>query len=126
MLRDQRVRQAELALRLGPAFRNEYGLVFTTRLGRPIGPRNLSRDYRRIVQSLDIPYVTWHALRHTHATLLLKEGVHPKVVSERLGHNSVAFTLDCYSSVLPGLQEAAAQRLDALLADASAPDTQVA
>ncbi len=78
------------------------------------------------MQSLDIPYVTWHALRHTHATLLRKEGVHPKVVSERLGHSSVASTLDAYSSVIPGLQEAAAQRLDALLADESAPGVQIA
>jgi len=54
-------------------------------------------------------------LRHTHATLMLKAGVHPKIVSERLGHASIAITLDTYSHVLPGLQEAAAEKFDRLL-----------
>ncbi len=53
-----------------------------------------------------------HDLRHTHATLMLKSGVHPKIVSERLGHATVAFTLDTYSHVVPGLQEAAARMFD--------------
>lgn len=53
-----------------------------------------------------------HDLRHTHATLMLKAGVHPKVVSERLGHANIAITLDTYSHVLPGLQEAAAERFE--------------
>tara|TARA_Y100000588_G_scaffold392520_1_gene504783 strand:+ start:910 stop:2076 length:1167 start_codon:yes stop_codon:yes gene_type:complete len=120
MLGKQRARQAELRLKLGPGYDNEYGLVFTTKSGRPLSPRNLSRDFRRLVHSLDIPYVTWHGLRHTHATLLLEENVHPKVVSERLGHSSIMVTLDTYSHVLPGLQEAAADRLDAMLANDSA------
>ncbi len=53
-----------------------------------------------------------HDLRHTHATLMLSQGVHPKVVSERLGHSSVAITLDTYSHVLPGIQAAAARHFD--------------
>jgi len=53
-----------------------------------------------------------HDLRHTHATLMLKAGVHPKVVSERLGHANIAITLDTYSHVLPGQQEAAAEKFD--------------
>ena len=60
-------------------------------------------------------HIRIHDLRHTHATLLLKAGVHPKVVSERLGHASVAITLDIYSHVLPGLQEAAAKRFDEVI-----------
>jgi len=56
--------------------------------------------------------VRLHDLRHTHATLMLKEGVHPKVVSERLGHASVVITLDTYSHVLPGLQEEAALKFE--------------
>lgn len=64
-----------------------------------------------------------HNLRHTHASLMLKAGVHPKIVSERLGHSSVAFTLDTYSHVVPGLQEAAALKFDETLsrADATTP-----
>jgi integrase len=57
---------------------------------------------------LGIPNVRLHDLRHTHATMMLKLGVHPKVVSERLGHASIQITLDTYSHVLPGLQEQAA------------------
>ena len=53
-----------------------------------------------------------HDLRHTHATIMLSQGIHPKVVSERLGHSSVAITLDTYSHVLPGIQAAAAKRFD--------------
>jgi integrase len=59
--------------------------------------------------------IRFHDLRHTHASLLLKAGVHPKVVQERLGHSSIAITLDIYSHVAPGMQEAAAAQLGALV-----------
>jgi integrase len=58
-----------------------------------------------------------HDLRHGHATLMLGQGVHPKIVSERLGHASINITLDTYSHVLPGLQAAAAEALDTILAE---------
>ena len=61
----------------------------------------------------------YKALRHTHASLMLQSNVHPKIVSERLGHASVAITMDIYSHVLPGLQEEAAQRFAKLLHDPS-------
>ncbi len=57
----------------------------------------------------------FHDLRHTSATLMLGAGVHPKIVSERLGHSGVAITLDIYSHVLPGLQEQAADLMDSFL-----------
>jgi integrase len=57
----------------------------------------------------------FHDLRHSHASHLLKAGVHPKIVSERLGHSTVGMTLDTYSHVLPGMQEEAIQRLDSML-----------
>ena len=63
----------------------------------------------------DLPHIRFHDLRHTHATLMLKQGVHPKIVSERLGHSSINITLDTYSHVLPGLQEAAALEFEELL-----------
>ena len=59
--------------------------------------------------------ISFHGLRHTHATDLLRAGVHPKIASERLGHSSIAVTMDIYSHALPGLQEEAAQRIDAAL-----------
>ena len=56
-----------------------------------------------------------HDARHTHASLMLKQGIHPKIVQERLGHSTIAITLDTYSHVTPGLQEAAANRFDEVL-----------
>jgi integrase len=64
--------------------------------------------------------IRFHDLRHTHATQLLKAGVHPKVVSERLGHASSGITLDTYSHVMPGMQEEAAEKIDAGLRKALA------
>jgi integrase len=67
------------------------------------------------VKAADLEGLRLHDLRHAHATLMLRAGVHPKVVSERLGHASVNITLDTYSHVLPGLQEAAAAAIDQAL-----------
>ena len=69
------------------------------------------RHYYRIIDNIqkeapDFPRIRFHDLRHTHATLLLKAGIHPKIVQERLGHSSINVTLDTYSHVLPNLQEA--------------------
>ena len=68
-----------------------------------------------MVRGLDIPNVTFHGLRHTHATQFLKEGVHPKVAQERLGHSTISTTLDLYSHVMPGMQEDAALKVDKAL-----------
>lgn len=110
-----RRRQLEKRLALGAAYK-DLGLVFTTALGTPIGANNLRRAFRRIVAQAEIGSLRFHDLRHTHATLLLARGVHPKVVSERLGHANIGITLDTYSHVLPNLQEEATRDLDAWLA----------
>lgn len=84
------------------------GPVFLTRRGVTPGITNLSRHVLRpILKRAGLPIITTYALRHTCATLLLLGGVSPKVVSERLGHSSIAITLDTYSHVLPGMQDAA-------------------
>jgi hypothetical protein len=114
VLRDHRRHQLEERLLLGPAYQDR-DLVFATPLGTPIDPANLRRAWRGIVKRAGIGHIRFHDLRHTHATLLLRQGVHPKIVSERLGHASIAITLDIYSHVLPGLQAAAAAGLDALV-----------
>ena len=62
--------------------------------------------------------IRFHDLRHTHATQLLREGIHPKVVSERLGHSAIAITLDIYSHVLPDMQQEAAEKLDVTMRQA--------
>jgi integrase len=59
--------------------------------------------------------IRFHDARHTHASLMLKAGIHPKIVQERLGHSSIGMTLDTYSHVAPGLQEAAADKFEGML-----------
>lgn len=90
--------------------------VFCTRTGRPLCWRNVSRAFQAHLRQAALPAVPFHALRHTAVALLIRQGVHPKVVQERLGHSSAATTLDYYGHLLPGLGRDAATRLDALLA----------
>ena len=78
-------------------------------------PGTLTHNFARIAKRAGLPGVRFHGLRHTFASLMLLGGVHPKVVSEMLGHSSVAFTLDVYSHVTPTLQKAAMRRLDEML-----------
>jgi integrase len=70
---------------------------------------------RILALSPALPRIRFHDLRHSHATHLLANGVHPKVAQERLGHSSIAITLDLYSHVMPGMQEGAAAKVDAAL-----------
>ncbi len=72
--------------------------------------------FSRIAARAGLGHITLHALRHTHITNLLREGVHPKIASERAGHSSISVTLDIYSHAVPGLQEDAAARIDGSLA----------
>lgn len=83
--------------------------VFTMPDGRPIHPHVVSQTFNRLVAHAGLPRIRLHDLRHTHATLLLKAGVPLKVVSERLGHSSPAFTMCVYQHVLPGMQADAAE-----------------
>jgi len=106
-----RGRQMEQRLSVGDAWR-EFGYVFTEEDGSPIVPDKVTQDFARVVKRLGLPYLSFHGLRHVHATLLLSAGTNPKVVSERLGHSNIAITMDIYSHVLPGLQEAAALAID--------------
>ena len=90
--------------------------VFSKPDGSWIHPQSFSQVLDRKVAKLDVPTISLHDLRHTHATLLLKSGVPVKVVSERLGHANVAFTMSVYQHVLPGMQAEAAETFAALLA----------
>ncbi len=74
--------------------------------------RDLGRAYKKAVKEASLPDSRFHDLRHSHATILLQNNVHPKVVSERLGHTKVSITLDLYSHVNPLLQDGAAQAFD--------------
>ncbi|MCP5094731.1 MAG: site-specific integrase, partial [Chloroflexi bacterium] len=93
---------------------NYDGLVFTTSTGKPISQRNLTRNFHGALQKVGLPRIRFHDLRHTAATLLLKENVHPKIVQEMLGHSTITLTLDTYSHVIPGMQKEAASKMDSL------------
>ena len=113
-LRAHRSAQAAERLAWGPAYSDE-GLVFCREDGRGLHPDEVSKHFTASVESLDVRRITLHGLRHSWASLALAAGVNPKVVSERLGHASVSFTLDVYSHVMPGLQEDAAAKVAALI-----------
>lgn len=114
ILRRHRVEQEERKRALGPAYK-DYGLVCCRPDGRPIVPDTFTSYFSRwIERHPDFPRVTLHGLRHSHATLLMDAGIHPKIVSERLGHSTISITLDLYTHSLPLLQKEAAERLDSI------------
>jgi integrase len=113
-LKKHKATQAAHRLNLGPVYQY-HGLVFPREDGRPWKPDRFSSAFAAQVRRSGAAHVRLHDLQHTHATHLLRQGVNPKVVSERLGHSTVAFTLDVYSHVLPGMQDDAARRIDAAL-----------
>jgi integrase len=92
-------------------------LVFTKDDGQQIHPDSFSQTFDRKVAKLPVPAISLHDLRHTHATLLLKAGVPVKVVSERLGHSTAAFTMTVYQHVLPGMQSEAADLFARLISE---------
>ena len=109
VLREHRKTQREQRLSVGPAWDAKHDLVVCDELGRPVHPDLFSREFERCVRRLELPKIRLHDLRHTHATLALKAGVHPKVVSERLGHATISVTLDLYTEVIPSIAKDAAE-----------------
>src|SRR5581483_2486098 len=88
----------------------ESNLVFTSTIGTPVDERNLRREFQSLLERAGLPKMRLHDLRHTTATLLLGQGVHPRIVMETLGQSQISLTLDTYSHVLPGFQSVAAER----------------
>ena len=119
-LQAHKAEQARERLSLGPVYSN-HDLVFAKADGQPWEPDSFTSAFAAFIRRSKLPRMSFHSLRHTHATLLLKQGIHPKVVSERLGHAKVGITLDIYSHVLPGMQEEAARRIDSVLRGAIGP-----
>lgn len=109
VLRDYRDQQARKGL-LGE-------LVFARADGSPLLPHSVSKAFTRAIVSAGLPMIRLHDLRHTHASLGLQAGLHPKVISERLGHSTIAITLDTYSHVTPALDAQAAETIAALLCE---------
>jgi integrase len=113
-LRRHKVRQAEELLRLGMRQSDDMHVVAQAD-GQPLKPNSLTHEFVRFIAGTKLPHIRFHDLRHTHATQLLKSNVHPKIVQERLGHEDITTTLNLYSHVLPGMQDAAAKRVDLAL-----------
>lgn len=114
MLKQILHQQKKTKLALGSAY-DDQGLVFADEQGKFLNMDNLAKSFCKMVKQLDVPYIRFHDLRHCHATILMMEGIHPKVVSERLGHSSTKLTMDTYSHVSPHMQKEAAQKLDNFL-----------
>jgi integrase len=111
VLREHRKRQNEERLRAGTAW-EDLDLVFTDEIGGMVVPETFTRTTKRLAEEAGVPALGPHdAARHTWATLALASGVHPKVVQERLGHSSIAITLDRYSHVIEGMDRDARRRL---------------
>jgi integrase len=104
--------QLEEIERLGDLYR-DHGLVFTSGVGTLINPSNLRRrSFAPLLERAGLPQIRFHDLRHTCATLLLSRNVHPKYVQERLGHATVAITLDTYSHIIPGMGNHTARAME--------------
>lgn len=96
----------------------DHGLVFANEVGLPFLIENLrNRHFAKIITAAGVPKIRLYDLGHTTATLLLSAGVHPKVVSERLGHASTNLTMDVYSHVLPTMQQNATNSIERLMAE---------
>lgn len=114
-LRKHKVEQAKQRLVAGAKW-HDLGLIFTSSLGTPLHRSNLlQRYFYPMLEKAGVPRIRFHDLRHTAATLLLEQGIHPKIVQERLGHSQISMTLDTYSHVLPTMQQEVAEKLDAIL-----------
>ena len=113
-LRAHRAAQREERLLAGAEW-EDWKLVFTTPLGRPLDASNVTHAFQRHVAKAGLPRQRFHDLRHACASLLLAQGVNPRVVMDVLGHSQITLTLDTYSHVIPMLQADAAARMNALL-----------
>jgi integrase len=114
-LRVHRARQAQDRLAAGTSW-EDHGLVFTNRIGRPIEPILIHRAYKALLKEAGLPTtLRFHDLRHSAASLLLSQGVHPRAIMELLGHSSITVTMNVYGHVMPAMMRDAADKMDAIL-----------
>ncbi len=112
----ERRRTYEAECDLAANFWHDNDLIFCNSIGNPIEPGNLlRRSFWPLLQQANIAHIRFHDLRHSAATMLMEQGISPKVVSEILGHSSISITLDLYSHVSKEMQQAAAASIDSLL-----------
>ncbi|MEA3442899.1 MAG: site-specific integrase [Chloroflexota bacterium] len=113
-LKDYKAERESFFLHLGRLSRPD-DLVFANVEGKPLDPGVLSHAFARIVKRAGLENVCFHGLRHTFASLMLLRGAKPKVISEALGHSSVAFTMDVYSHIIEGMQSDTIELLDEIM-----------
>ena len=118
VLREYKERQEKLMQSLRLTLTDD-NLVFSQYDGKPLLPDSITQAWRKLARRVGLRDIRLHDARHTHASLMLKQGIHPKVVQERLGHASIQITIDTYSHVVPGLQQAAANRFDDIVIQGS-------
>jgi integrase len=94
----------------------DHDLIICTSRGTPVNPSNVDRSFARLRKAAGVPDIRVHDLRHTAASLLLREGVPVKQISERLGHASTRITLDLYAHLLPDAHDMAADAMSRILA----------
>ncbi|MFC1947957.1 tyrosine-type recombinase/integrase [Chloroflexota bacterium] len=117
VLREHLRTQEIIREKIGKPLRSD-DLVFSKLEGEPLRPNSVSRAWLNLAKKAGVKIIRMHGSRHTHASLMLEAGIHPKIVQERLGHSSISVTLDIYSRVKPQLQEAAALAFDKLVSPA--------
>jgi integrase len=113
-LREHRTRQLTERLAAGPMW-EEHSLVFARANGSPLYGSNLTREFQRMLERAGLRHLRFHDLRHGCASLLIAQGVHPRIVMETLGHSQIGITMNLYSHVLPEVQRQAAVQMDAVL-----------
>jgi integrase len=110
-LKRYRIHQQKMKLRLGNAYQDN-GYIISKENDEPINPNYIFNHFKKLLQKANVPPIRFHDLRHTHATIMLKLGEHPKIVSERLGHSSIQMTLNTYSHVTLDMQKEASDRFE--------------
>jgi integrase len=111
VIREHKEQQSQMRQSLGLTISDD-DLVFSQYDGKLLLPDSITHAWQHLANRCGLKGIRLHDARHTHVSLMLKQGIHPKIVQERLGHASMSITLDTYSHVAPGLQQAAANRFD--------------
>ena len=114
VLRSQYKRQHAVRQAAGDLW-TENDLIFTNATGSPLDPRNLLRDFKKLLRGAGLPIIRFHDLRHTAASLMLNHNVPVLVVSRMLGHSRPSITLDVYGHLIPSVQAEVAEKMDELI-----------
>ena len=111
ILKEEQTAQKENRLKAGPLWENKKGFVFTNAIGGHYSQQYVHKKFKNVVQSIEMPSLRFHDLRHTYAVAAIRAGDDIKTVSENLGHASVAFTLDIYGHVTDEMRQSSAERM---------------